>query len=705
MASSSSAGLPSTAARNNLASLPVAAPSAGYGVESHPSHLLRRLLDQDRWFCERCGGATTELIAAKLQEPCCGHTACSSGHYRLEGWLRQAAKEGGAGQRATPHETYADGELRGQIASPAAVLLEPSAGSPPPETQPPVVICADGELRCQSAKSMSVLLEPAAGARRHCSPSHGQGFAQGQNANPEAVLLEPPAAFPELPAGPALARSDEQVRRARTDEEQQQEAQRLLQTAARLANTSVQPQHDTVQYDTQAEDLDVAEAEAARARAMLEVEREKAAVQRGERHAAKRQLDCLQVLWGLHLALIQGVVQAVKPVLRPPRRPAQLRCRQRKTAVPQRRQAAAARGGIKVEGQASASSWAVSTQFSEQYKNDMACDYTTSNVRRTLDDKHPDNKRENAVMHEDANPVDELLWCPSRMTPTSAAAAPASADCEAGGRARAAPLATRCDRALSGPDADLWSELGAASGRRARSTVTVEHVNSHLTVEGADARCILGAVLQGNTTADVLAEIAAARCRVGASDRGRVASVEVMAGQVRWRLLRSTLDAVAGERPGRPKREQRARVAEWLRSPCHGFAAVAAVLAVVQIGGGAVHRSHRVVLHRELDVWFCQGYGFLSLLHARAAPGARARLADAAESAFEAKDPGAAVRHGPVGVGRKRERRAPGAEGEVARSTLREATSAYDFWSAAVCGAYAVNKIGAWGVSVHSVGT
>ena len=69
-----------------------------FGVESHPSHKLRRLLEHRRWFCELCGAATTELVATKLQEPCCGRPSCESGRYRLQDWLKQAAKEGCRGR-------------------------------------------------------------------------------------------------------------------------------------------------------------------------------------------------------------------------------------------------------------------------------------------------------------------------------------------------------------------------------------------------------------------------------------------------------------------------------------------------------------------------------------------------------------------------------------------------------------------------------
>ncbi|CAK0864046.1 unnamed protein product, partial [Prorocentrum cordatum] len=87
-----------------------------FGIESHPAHKLRRLRRHNRWFCEKCGGATTELIAKKLQEPCCGHTACDSGHYRLQGWLRQAAREQGTCDRHRALSDPEDEEYEEQLA-------------------------------------------------------------------------------------------------------------------------------------------------------------------------------------------------------------------------------------------------------------------------------------------------------------------------------------------------------------------------------------------------------------------------------------------------------------------------------------------------------------------------------------------------------------------------------------------------------------
>ena len=100
----------------------------------------------------------------------------------------------------------------------------------------------------------------------------------------------------------------------------------------------------------------------------------------------------------------------------------------------------------------------------------------------------------------------------------------------------------RLDQSPGGPDADLWHRLGCVCRCRPRSEFAVEHANSHLTAAEAFERRVPGMILLGNAVADVLADIAAQEARVSAEQRGQVRRADVIAPQVRRRLLRAALD-------------------------------------------------------------------------------------------------------------------------------------------------------------------
>ena len=54
------------------------------GVESHPSHPLRWLPSQQKWFCTQCAASATELVSAKLQTTCGEYPSCNSMRYKLK---------------------------------------------------------------------------------------------------------------------------------------------------------------------------------------------------------------------------------------------------------------------------------------------------------------------------------------------------------------------------------------------------------------------------------------------------------------------------------------------------------------------------------------------------------------------------------------------------------------------------------------------
>ncbi|CAK0792836.1 unnamed protein product [Prorocentrum cordatum] len=63
------------------------------GHTSHPSHPLRWLGRQRRWFCTLCASSATEMVSDKLQAPCRLRPTCESRRYLLKSWTKLAGAE------------------------------------------------------------------------------------------------------------------------------------------------------------------------------------------------------------------------------------------------------------------------------------------------------------------------------------------------------------------------------------------------------------------------------------------------------------------------------------------------------------------------------------------------------------------------------------------------------------------------------------
>ncbi|CAK0819478.1 unnamed protein product, partial [Prorocentrum cordatum] len=101
--------------------------------------------------------------------------------------------------------------------------------------------------------------------------------------------------------------------------------------------------------------------------------------------------------------------------------------------------------------------------------------------------------------------------------------------------------------ASSGGSADIWRRVGVAIGDRDLESSVARWIYLHLAADDVVAGRAPCRIAAGNAATDALAGMAAQAARVSELDRHRMRRVEAEAHQVRFTLVRATMDAVDAE--------------------------------------------------------------------------------------------------------------------------------------------------------------